>query len=169
MLVVRQDIRYFELSPSCKVLSRLRYLVVDHFHRSWRLIAGHSVWDLWWTKWHWTLFFSKHFVIPPSLPINRCSTLISMLVPLLHSSCLSVSRYSIVQKDIAFFKVALGQAFLAVSLFPPVSVIPPVFHTYLHCQKVSYKKIRGSIGKSDAFSNLGSINRRVLKIQISCY
>jgi len=27
-------------------------------------ILGHSMWDLWWTKWHWDKFFSEYFVFP---------------------------------------------------------------------------------------------------------
>jgi hypothetical protein len=28
---------------------------------------GQSMWDMWWTKWHWDRFFSEFFGFPPSI------------------------------------------------------------------------------------------------------
>jgi hypothetical protein len=33
---------------------------------------GQSMWDLWWTKWHWDRFFPEYF--PLSVSFHRCST-----------------------------------------------------------------------------------------------
>jgi hypothetical protein len=32
-----------------------------------------SLWDLWWTKWHWDRFFSESFGFPLSVSFHRCS------------------------------------------------------------------------------------------------
>ena len=32
-----------------------------------------SMWDLWWTKWHWDRFFSEYFGFPLSISFHRCS------------------------------------------------------------------------------------------------
>jgi hypothetical protein len=32
-----------------------------------------SVWDLWWTKWHWDRFFPEYFGFPLSVSFHRCS------------------------------------------------------------------------------------------------
>jgi hypothetical protein len=32
-----------------------------------------SVWDLWWTKWHWDRFFSEYFGFSLSISFHRCS------------------------------------------------------------------------------------------------
>jgi hypothetical protein len=37
--------------------------------RSW----GQSMWDLWWTKWHWDRFFSEYFSFPLSISFQQCS------------------------------------------------------------------------------------------------
>jgi hypothetical protein len=38
-----------------------------------RVSPGLSVWDLWWTKWHWDRFFSEYFGFPLSISFHRCS------------------------------------------------------------------------------------------------
>jgi hypothetical protein len=30
-----------------------------------------SMWDLWWTKWHWDRFFSQHFGFPLSISLIK--------------------------------------------------------------------------------------------------
>jgi hypothetical protein len=53
-----------------------------------RLVAGlpprgpvsrpvRSMWDLWWSKWHWGRFFSEFFGFPLSISFRHCSTLIN--------------------------------------------------------------------------------------------
>jgi hypothetical protein len=32
-----------------------------------------SMWDLWWTKWHWDRFFPEYFGFPLSISFHRCS------------------------------------------------------------------------------------------------
>jgi hypothetical protein len=34
---------------------------------------GQSMWDLWWTKWHWDRFFSVFFCFPLSRSFHHCS------------------------------------------------------------------------------------------------
>jgi hypothetical protein len=34
---------------------------------------GQSMWDLWWTKWHWDRFFPKYFGFSLSISFHRCS------------------------------------------------------------------------------------------------
>jgi hypothetical protein len=34
---------------------------------------GQSMWDLWWTKWHWDRFYPEYFGFPLSLSFHRCS------------------------------------------------------------------------------------------------
>jgi hypothetical protein len=36
-------------------------------------IPGQSIWDLWWTKWHWHRFFPEYFGFPLSVSFHRCS------------------------------------------------------------------------------------------------
>jgi hypothetical protein len=36
-------------------------------------IAGQSVWDLWWKKWHWNRVFPKSWGFPLSISYHRCS------------------------------------------------------------------------------------------------
>jgi hypothetical protein len=36
-------------------------------------IPGQSMWDLWWTKWHWDRFFPEYFGFPLSISFHRCS------------------------------------------------------------------------------------------------
>jgi hypothetical protein len=36
-------------------------------------IPDQSVWDLWWTEWHWDRFFPEYFGFPLSVSFNRCS------------------------------------------------------------------------------------------------
>jgi hypothetical protein len=35
-------------------------------------IPGQSMWDLWWTKWHWDRFFSMYFGFFLSISFHRC-------------------------------------------------------------------------------------------------
>jgi hypothetical protein len=37
------------------------------------LIPGHSMWDLWWRKWHWDRFFPECFGFPLSVSFQPCS------------------------------------------------------------------------------------------------
>jgi hypothetical protein len=32
-----------------------------------------SMWDLWWTKWHWDRFFPEYVCFPLSMSFHRCS------------------------------------------------------------------------------------------------
>jgi hypothetical protein len=41
-------------------------------HRGLGLLPGQSMWDLWWTKWHWDKFFSKP-LFPLSISFQHCS------------------------------------------------------------------------------------------------
>jgi hypothetical protein len=56
-------------------------------------------------------------------------------------------------------KVALGQVFLRLLRFPPVSIIPPVLHTHLYLHTVLQRRTNGrSLGTSQKamlFRNLG--------------
>jgi hypothetical protein len=36
----------------------------------------HTMWDLWWTKWHWDRFYSESFGFPLSVSFHRCSIFI---------------------------------------------------------------------------------------------
>jgi hypothetical protein len=36
-------------------------------------ILDQSMWDLWWTKWHWDRFFPELFGFPLSISFHRCS------------------------------------------------------------------------------------------------
>jgi hypothetical protein len=33
-------------------------------------IPGQSMWDLWWTKWHWDRFFPEYFGFPLSISLH---------------------------------------------------------------------------------------------------
>jgi hypothetical protein len=35
--------------------------------------GGQSMWDLWWTKWHWDRVFSEYFGFLLSISFHRCS------------------------------------------------------------------------------------------------
>jgi hypothetical protein len=37
------------------------------------LYPGHSMWDLWWTKWYWDRFFSEFFGFPLLMSFHCCS------------------------------------------------------------------------------------------------
>jgi len=43
-------------------------------------IPGQSVWNLWWTKWHYDRFLSQHFGFPLSVSFHQWSILIIMFV-----------------------------------------------------------------------------------------
>jgi len=43
-------------------------------------VTGQSVWDLWWTKWHWDRGFSQYLCFPLSISFHRCSTFIYLLL-----------------------------------------------------------------------------------------
>jgi hypothetical protein len=34
---------------------------------------GQSMWNLWWTQWHWDRFFLEYFSFPLSISFHRCS------------------------------------------------------------------------------------------------
>jgi hypothetical protein len=34
---------------------------------------GQSMWDLWWTKWHWDRFISEYFSFPLPISFHQCS------------------------------------------------------------------------------------------------
>jgi hypothetical protein len=36
-------------------------------------IPHQSMWDLWWTKWHWDRVFPEYFGFPLSVSFHRCS------------------------------------------------------------------------------------------------
>jgi hypothetical protein len=36
-------------------------------------IPGQSMWDLWWTKWHWDRFFLAYFGFPLPISFHCCS------------------------------------------------------------------------------------------------
>jgi hypothetical protein len=68
-----------------------------------------SLWDLWWTKWHWDRFFSKFFGFPLSISFCHCSIFtyviwgmdkgsVRGLVPLRHSLRYCNSNNNIVQR-----------------------------------------------------------------------
>jgi hypothetical protein len=40
---------------------------------AWVRSRGRSMWDLWWTKWHWDRFFPEYFGFPLSISFHRCS------------------------------------------------------------------------------------------------
>jgi hypothetical protein len=55
-------------------------------------IPGQSMWDLWWTKWHWDMFFPEYFgffrvnFIPPLLHYKekRKKKIIIIFITVLH-------------------------------------------------------------------------------------
>jgi hypothetical protein len=46
-------------------------------------MPGQSMWDLWWTKWHWDRFLSEYFSFPLSVSFHHCSILIFIYILLL--------------------------------------------------------------------------------------
>jgi hypothetical protein len=38
-----------------------------------RVHTRHSIWDLWWIKWHWNILFSEFFSFPLSVLFHRGS------------------------------------------------------------------------------------------------
>jgi hypothetical protein len=36
-------------------------------------IPGQSMWDFWWTEWHWDTFFPEYFGFSPSITFHRYS------------------------------------------------------------------------------------------------
>jgi hypothetical protein len=51
----------------------LRRLVAGLSPRSPVSLPGQSMWDLWWTKWHWDRLFSEFFGFPLSISFHRRS------------------------------------------------------------------------------------------------
>jgi hypothetical protein len=51
----------------------LRRLVAGLSPRRSGLILGQSMWDLWWTKWHWDRFLPEYFGFPLSISFHRWS------------------------------------------------------------------------------------------------
>jgi len=43
------------------------------------LIPAQSIWDLWWTMWHWDRCFSKYFGFPQSVSFHEHCILIHLL------------------------------------------------------------------------------------------
>jgi hypothetical protein len=68
--IVKRSIRRpVRLTVALKAVPWLRSLVAGLLPRV-PGFAPASVWDLWWTKWHWDRFFSEfpcQYIIPPSL------------------------------------------------------------------------------------------------------
>jgi hypothetical protein len=62
-------------SPKCNTVHNKR--PASH-RRGPGLRPGQSMWDLWWTKWHWDRFFSKSFGFLLSISFLRCSIFIHM-------------------------------------------------------------------------------------------
>jgi len=58
-------------------------------------------------------------------------------------------------------KVALGQIFLTVLLFPPVSVIPPVLHTHFH--------LHAALNQKDKRAKPGNLQKTMLFGMSKCY
>jgi hypothetical protein len=54
----------------------LRRLVAGLSPRRLGSIAGQSMWDLWWTKWHCDRLFSQYVGFLLSVSFHQCSTLI---------------------------------------------------------------------------------------------
>jgi hypothetical protein len=42
-------------------------------------IPGQSMWDLWWTKWHWDRFCPEYFGFSLSIAFHRCSVKIDKI------------------------------------------------------------------------------------------
>jgi len=43
-------------------------------------IPGQSMWDLWWTKWHWDRILSQYFTLLLSVSCHHCAILIDSLM-----------------------------------------------------------------------------------------
>jgi hypothetical protein len=54
-------------------VSWLRQLVAGLSQRRLGFDPGQSIWDLWWTKWHWDRFFPEYFGFPLSISFHLCS------------------------------------------------------------------------------------------------
>jgi hypothetical protein len=64
-------------------------------------------------------------------------------------------------------KVALGQVFLRILQFSPVSIIPPMLHTYFNInaalvRRTTRRRLRTSKKKQRAFANREALERNVL-------
>jgi hypothetical protein len=79
---------------------------------------GQSMWDLWWIKWHWDRFFSEFFCFLLSISFHRRS-------PNSYHPRRSEFASRSIHVGFVVDKVALGQVFLLLLRFPPVSIIPP--------------------------------------------
>jgi hypothetical protein len=61
------------LKPSCSTVTiPYKHIIVQSASHSVHMNGGFATFNLWWTKWHQTRFFSKHssFLLTPSL--NQC-------------------------------------------------------------------------------------------------
>jgi len=58
------------------------------------LIPGWSVWDLWWTEWHWDSFYSEHVTFPHSVSFHACST---PHISVMYQECHILSSWHIVK------------------------------------------------------------------------
>jgi hypothetical protein len=60
----------FQRRPVAQAVSR------QLFARTSRFVPAQSMWDLWWTKWHWDRFSCKSFgavsIIPPLAHLRSC-------------------------------------------------------------------------------------------------
>jgi hypothetical protein len=60
------DYRCLAVKKRLRVVSWLRLLVAGLSPRRLGFDPGQSMWDLWWTKWHWDRFFPENFGFLPS-------------------------------------------------------------------------------------------------------
>ena len=51
-------------STKVSLLSHISPLHMTSHHGLPGSLVGQSVWDLWWTEWHWATFFSECFIFP---------------------------------------------------------------------------------------------------------
>jgi hypothetical protein len=60
------------------VMTELLYTILVHGFRCGgpTSIPGQSMWDMWWTKWHWAKSFSDYFSFTQSVSVQKCSILI---------------------------------------------------------------------------------------------
>jgi hypothetical protein len=52
-----------------------------------------SIWDLWWTKWHWDRFFIQYFSFPLSISFHQCSIHIHPSTTKLYNVSLPVLQF----------------------------------------------------------------------------
>jgi hypothetical protein len=125
--------------------------------------TGQSMWDLWWTKWHWDRLFSEFICFPLSISFHRRSPtyiifsegclknrssghwLLKVAVPWLRRLVASLSLrrpgFALVSVNVEFVvdEEALGQAFLRVFRVSPVNVFPSCFSILIYHLKDGQK------------------------------